>query len=85
LCNTKTGEVVALEGTAAEMWRRLARHGDPRLAAVELAGSYDVDAAVLRRDIDTFADRLAEHGLLESVALGVDDPDRARDGASAEP
>lgn len=70
LCDTEGGRVISLEGTAAAMWRRLARHGDPALAAAELAEEFEVESTLLRRDLDELARRLCERGLLEPVEAG---------------
>lgn len=65
LCRPDGGGTYLLEGLGADVWRGLARWGDPAAASAALAAAYEVDAAAARADVDAFASRLAAAGLLE--------------------
>jgi hypothetical protein len=70
LCHTGRERVYTFAGSGAEMWRLLARWGDPELAAARLAESFAVSPAEARRDLDRFAAELAAAGLLERAGDG---------------
>lgn len=53
-----------LHGAAADMWESLMLHGSSDGVVEALAGDYEVDAQVLRRDLDGFVESLMVNGLL---------------------
>lgn len=67
LCAVASGDVIALEGTAAEIWRRLSRHGDPDLAAAEIAEQYGIQLDTVQLDLHRLVEELAGRGFVESI------------------
>jgi hypothetical protein len=65
LCARPGGELFALEGSGRLLWRRLARHGDPELAAEEVAAELGADVSAVATDLVELASDLAGRGLLE--------------------
>jgi hypothetical protein len=72
LCCRDRGEIVTLEGVAADMWRALAVYGDLRSAVSHLSTLYAVDGPRLVADLEAFAGDLAAHGLLEPCEAAGD-------------
>lgn len=64
LGDLEQGESYALDGTAADFWRAVVRHGALDSAAEDLAEIYDAEPSILRADLEAFADALAQKGLL---------------------
>ena len=61
---TQTGNSYRLEGTAAEIWQSILRHGNVEDVAGELLQLYDVDEKQMRADVADFVAKLEDAGLL---------------------
>lgn len=53
-----------LDATGTRMWALLAEHGETAEVVRRLLAEYEVDEAVLARDLDELVDRLAAEGLV---------------------
>lgn len=67
LYESKTDELFALDGTAAEIWRVLVAFGNIESVVEHFKSRYDVDESLLRRDIQEFVDNLFSKKLLERI------------------
>jgi hypothetical protein len=65
LLDLATEEYYGLDTTGTIMWEELTETGHLGRAYGRLRDRFDVDAEVLRRDLDTFVRRLADRGLLQ--------------------
>jgi hypothetical protein len=65
LCHLDTGEVLGLEGVAAEMWKGLAAYGCPRAALAHIEAHFEVEASTAAADLADLSAALREAGLLE--------------------
>lgn len=71
LLNLDTGACYVLSGVAVQMWALL-REGEETETVVErLLEDYDVDAEVLRRDLDQLIERLVGNGLARKEPAGA--------------
>jgi Coenzyme PQQ synthesis protein D (PqqD) len=64
-----------LDDVGARMWRLLSEHGDTALVVKELSGFYNVDEAIISRDLDELLQKLLTTGLV--TAEGGDSSIRA--------
>jgi hypothetical protein len=65
LLQLSTEKYFGLTGSAAAMWSALVEGGTVSAAHPIVAGRFDADPAVIRTDLEHFADELAERGLLQ--------------------
>jgi hypothetical protein len=73
LCDLRTEGVYGLEDVAAAMWRAIAAYGDADAALRHLLACYEVEEAVLRRDLERFVADLLARGLFEPVPGSAQD------------
>lgn len=59
-----SGRYFGLDDVGTRMWQLLAEHEQVATVYEELLRTYQVDAAILRRDLAGFIDRLAGAGLV---------------------
>lgn len=57
-------QAIALNPTAAMLWRRLVEGADRNGLVSSLMAKFDVDTLTAKSDVDAFLDGLAAHGLL---------------------
>lgn len=57
-----------LDDVGSRMWELLSEGGDVDSAYARLLEEYEVDAGVLRADLEDFIERLTAKGLLRGVA-----------------
>jgi hypothetical protein len=62
--NVETEDVVSLDGSAADMWEALVNEDSEKAALATLSTLYDVDPAVLQKDLLTFVDDLRQRRLV---------------------
>ncbi len=62
--NVESGQAVALDDVAADMWRTIMAEGDEDAAVAALAGSYDAEVETLRADLEQFVAEASALGLL---------------------
>lgn len=62
--NSERAACFRLDGAAADMWEGLMMHGSIDGVVEALAGGYEVDAQVLRHDLEGFVESLMVNGLL---------------------
>ncbi|MGH8883820.1 MAG: PqqD family peptide modification chaperone [Egibacteraceae bacterium] len=62
--NAQTGEAVALDSVAADMWEAIVAYGDEDAAAAALIESYDVARSRLRSDLARLVGEATARGLL---------------------
>lgn len=65
--NLDTGESIALDPVAAEMWRALVECESRAEALARLAAGFDADSAKLEADLSAFAADLMARGMLQSA------------------
>jgi hypothetical protein len=65
LTDVETEQMLMLEGTAADMWRAILRHGSIEGALNELHRTYDAERDVLRQDLERFLAAMADRGVLD--------------------
>ena len=61
--NDPGASMIALNPTAAMLWRRLVE-GDRNVLIASLVNHFDIDTATAARDVDAFLAGLEAHGLL---------------------
>lgn len=66
LLDLDTGHCYVLNGIAAEMWSLLRQGEDPEAVVGRLLEDYDVEADVLRSDLDQLIQGLVRMGLARS-------------------
>jgi hypothetical protein len=64
LLDLANGEYFGLDEVGMDMWRALGRCGSTEDACIEMLHAYAVDGDTLRRDLEGFAQALAERKLL---------------------
>ncbi len=69
--NLDTGEVVGLEGIAADIWRAVVIDGSREAAWQALLSDYDVDPATMEVDLDAFLQVLVSRGLLQKCQASL--------------
>ena len=69
LLNLKSERYFGLNRTGTAMWTALTSAESVEMAYRSLAGRFDVDPEMLRRDLNDLVHRLIEHGLVESPRL----------------
>ncbi|NND02652.1 MAG: HPr-rel-A system PqqD family peptide chaperone [Acidimicrobiia bacterium] len=62
-----SASTIALNPTAAMLWRRLVEGADRNALVASLMSEFDIDTLVATRDVDAFLAGLAEHGLLSEA------------------
>ncbi len=63
----ESGQVVSLDGVAADLWRGFLRPGDPEVVLDRLEDRYEVSREQLRADADAFLRTLRERGLVTAT------------------
>jgi hypothetical protein len=63
--NLATEQYYGLDPTGTAMWAALTETGSVEAALDRLLGEFDVDRAVLSRDLDALVERLVGRGLIE--------------------
>jgi len=58
---------LALNPTAAQLWRRLVEGADRYRLAADLIQEFGIDGVTAMRDVDAFLTGLEEHGLLTAA------------------
>lgn len=71
VANVESGECIRLEGSAADMWRAVVRHGELDEATRLLCAEYSVEEAELRPDLDELIASLVEKGMLGTESGGA--------------
>ncbi|HWI03247.1 MAG TPA: PqqD family protein [Acidimicrobiales bacterium] len=71
LMNLDTGQCFALNSIAVQIWELLRKGDGPEAVVERLREEYDVEAAILRRDVDDVVDALIEQGLARDEAAGA--------------
>lgn len=64
LMDLKTGVYLGLDPVASHIWQSLSEHGNPRLAAEELCGDYDVEPERALADVEAWVAELLRRGLV---------------------
>lgn len=64
LLNLNDSRYYGLDDVGGRMWQLLAEHGDPEAVVDRMQGEYEVDEAVLRRDLAVLIGKLEAAGLI---------------------
>ena len=64
LLNLNDDHYYSLDDVGARMWQLLAEHGDPEVVVRQMVSEYDVEEAILRRDLAALIEKLEEAGLI---------------------
>lgn len=67
LLNMQTEQYFGLDKVGTRVWEVLAEAGTPEMIVAKLVAEYDVDEAVLRRDIDALLAELVQAKLIVSA------------------